>query len=152
MVKAIKKLTGMAYNFELQWDGFHCRENKSLNEKAQAYCESIWMSTFFKGKQNVPTVYLNTTKYSECKQVFYPRFFPQLFYHLDMNRSPVQCILLLGGHEAYRYTGKMFWPYQKEVFWRSYKLHSLHTIIRRVTLPESIYFNSYFFLNCSWFP
>lgn len=50
MVKAIKKLTGMAYNFELQWDGFHCRENKSLNEKAQAYCESIWMSTFFKGE------------------------------------------------------------------------------------------------------
>lgn len=87
---------------------FTAEKISHLMKKPKHIVRAFECQHFSKGKQNVPTVYLNTTKYSECKQVFYPRFFPQLFYHLDMNRSPVQCILLLGGHEAYRYTGKMF--------------------------------------------
>jgi len=56
-------------------------------------------------KQSVLTLYLSKTKYPECKHVIYPRFFPQLFYHLDMNRLSVQYTMLFRGHEAYRYTG-----------------------------------------------
>lgn len=101
----IKKITGMAYDFWLWQNNFLLHETDHLMKKPKHILGVFECQYFSKGKQCVPTPCINATKYSECKQVFYPRFFPQLFHHLDRNTSSVQYIMLFGGYEAYRYIG-----------------------------------------------